>query len=174
MNDKVFKIILAVLALALAVAVIVSQGSNEERQTVGDEHEDQGSGHLQEGEHIEYGGDEPPTSGDHSTPIDKGAYNVELPDENTIHNLEHGYVYVSYQPGVSREDINKLEALFFSPYSNPDFSPTKVIMAPRAANKSPIILSSWQRSKTYESYDEQAFIDYYLANVNKSPEPTAQ
>lgn len=121
----------------------------------------------------EYGGDEPPTSGDHTSPVPWQAYEDEVPDANIIHNLEHGGIYVSYRPDLPADQVVRLRELFFEPYSNPDFKPTKALLAPRAANKSPIVISSWNRSLTLESYDEKQLMDYYLANFGKSPEPGA-
>lgn len=173
MDDKIFKMVMAAVAVSVIGGIVIFKSTQPEVIRPGVEHDDDGAQHIAAQDSPEYGGEEPPTSGDHSQPVDKGAYSQELPDVNTIHNLEHGYIYVSYQPGLTQEEVSKLEALFFDPFSNPDFVPSKVIMAPRTANTSPIILSSWQRSKKFEAIDEQAMIDYYLANVNKSPEPTA-
>ena len=173
MSDKAFKILMVVIVVSAIGAAVIFKGNQPERIRLGDEHEDQGAQHVSQAEAPEYGGEEPPTSGDHGQPVDKGAYQTELPDFNTIHNLEHGYVYVSYQPDLPQEKVDQLERLFFKPYSNEEFAPSKVIMAPRASNAAPIILSSCQRSQKFDDIDVQAMIEYYLSNVNKSPEPTA-
>ncbi len=173
MNDKGFKIILAIVVVGVIGGGLIFMDSQPEVIRPGEEHEDNGVQHISPQDSPGYNGPEPPTSGDHAQPVDKGVYETELPDVNTIHNLEHGYIYVSYQPDLPQEDIDKLQQLFFSPFSNTEFSPSKVIMAPRAANESPIVLSSWLRSQLFETFDEQMMVDYYLQNVNKSPEPTA-
>jgi hypothetical protein len=174
MNDKAFKVVLLLLIVVVAVGgAVIFRGDRPDRVRLGSEQEDQGAQHVSQAEAPEYGEGEPPTSGDHGQPVEKGAYQSELPDFNTIHNLEHGYIYVSYRPDLPQEEIDKLEALFFEPFTNTEFRPTKVIMAPRAANDSPIILSSWQRSQRFDAFEEQTMIDYYLGNVNKSPEPLA-
>lgn len=170
--SKVFIISLSVLAIGI-VSLIVLAGNRPETVQPGEIHNDLGREHLSAGESVDYGGSEPPTSGVHATPVPKGFYEKELKDENIIHNLEHGYVYISYQPDLSEKVINEIRQLFFEPFSNKDFRPNKVIMAPRAANESKIILSSWLRSEKFESYDSDAFMNYYLLNSNKSPEPTA-
>ena len=54
------------------------------------------------------------------------------------------------------------------------FQPKKIVLAPRAANKDPIILSSWRRSETLTKYDEQKIQDYVSRNLGKSPEPLAR
>lgn len=173
MKDHLFKISMVVLVVGFLSGAVLLKGDSPERIRLGTEQADNGREHVAQNEAPEYGEATPPTSGNHGEPIPKGAYTQELPDYNTIHNLEHGYIYVSYSPDLPQEEIAKLNGLFFTPYSREDFSPTKVIMAPRAANEAPIVLSSWQREQTFEQFDEQTMIDYYMSNVNKSPEPTA-
>src|SRR3990167_2110127 len=46
----------------------------------------------------------PPSSGDHwPTPLKNGIYDTQQPDEQIVHNLEHGYIWISYKPQVSDE-----------------------------------------------------------------------
>ena len=172
MKDKKFGIVMTVLVIAVLGAAVVFGKDTVERIRLGNEQADNGRQHVSQTEAPQYGESEPPTSGDHGDPVPKQAYTAELPDYNTIHNLEHGYVYITYRPDIPQEEVEKLTGLF-SERSNEEFSPAKVIMAPRAANESPIVLSSWRRSMTFDSYDEQQMMDYYLSNVNKSPEPAA-
>jgi hypothetical protein len=168
MNSKIFYGTLAVLAIGLLTFALISK--EPEKPRPGLAHEDKGRTHVQS---KEYGGDEPPTSGDHAEPLAWRVYDQEVPDANAIHNMEHGGVYISYRPDLPKEQIAKIESLFSAPYSNPNFKPIKAIVAPRAANKSAIVMSSWTRSQSFDSYNEQAMIDYYLNNIGKSPEPGA-
>ncbi len=121
----------------------------------------------------DYGGSEPPTSGDHAEPLQWQAYTQEIRDDNVIHNMEHGGIYISYRPDLPPEQVSKLKSLFFPPYSKDGFSPTKAIMAPRSNNKAPIVISSWTRNQKIEIFDEEVLVQYYLLNVGKSPEPNA-
>jgi len=122
----------------------------------------------------EYGGVEPPTSGDHSDPVQWGPYATELADVKTLHNLEHGGIYVSYTSDIPEGQVKLMEELLFPPYSAEGFKPLKVVLAPRAKNDSPIILSSWNRSLKLDAYDKDTIINYYNTNSNKSPEPGAR
>lgn len=127
-------------------------------------------------EHVKskvYGGDEPPTSGPHAAALAWRAYDQGVPDVNAIHNLEHGGIYISYRPDLPKDQINKIKALFTAPFTDSQFHPAKVIVAPRADNKSPIVMSSWRRSEKFTTYDKQPMVDYYLKNFGKSPEPMA-
>ena len=170
MNSKLFYSVLAVLVVGFVALVMISQ-NQPKPQRLGDAHDDNGREHVKS---KDYGNpDEPPTSGDHADPMPWGPYDRELPDVNTIHNLEHGGVYVSYQPDLPVEQVEAIKQLLFAPYSDSEFQPNKVILAPRAANASPITLSSWLRSEKLESFDKQKIIDYYNSNAGKSPEPLA-
>lgn len=168
MNNKIFYSVIAVLVIGVLTFAVVNKEPETPRP--GAEHADEGRTHVAT---KEYGGDEPPTSGDHAEPVAWGAYNQEIPDANAIHNLEHGGVYISYSSDLAQEEIARIKALFSDPYSNPDFVPTKALVGPRAENKAPIVMSSWRRSQTFEKFDENAMIEYYKKNIGKSPEPLA-
>jgi hypothetical protein len=168
MNGKVFYAIIAAVIVGVLGLAVANKKPDAPRP--GLEHADEGRTHVQT---KEYGGEEPPTSGDHAEPLAWQVYKQVVPDVNVIHNMEHGGVYISYRPDLPKEDITKIEALFSRPFSNASFTPSKAIIAPRNDNKAPIVMSSWKRSQTFEVYDEQAMIDYYLKNIGKSPEPGA-
>lgn len=168
MSNKLFYSI-----LVLVVVGVLGYGVTQKKPETprpGVEHPDNGREHVSS---KEYSGEEPPTSGEHAEPKPWGVYDLEIPEANAIHNLEHGGVYISYSNQLPREDIEKLEALFSKPYSNPEFTPSKAIVGPRVENKAPIVLSSWRRSQTLDSYDESTIIEYYKKNIGKSPEPGA-
>lgn len=168
MGGKLFYGLLGVLVIGFFTVALLNKEPEKPRPGIA--HSDNGRQHVQA---KEYGGDEPPTSGDHAEALPWQVYDQEVPDGNVIHNMEHGGVYISYRPDLPEEQKDKLKALFSKPYSNPEFSPIKAVVAPRADNKAPIVLSSWTRSLTLETYDEEKIIEYYLANIGKSPEPFA-
>lgn len=168
MGNKIFYGFLVVATIGFIAFISINKEPPKPRP--GSEHQDNGRQHVQS---KEYGGEEPPTSGDHAEPLAWQVYEKEIPDANTIHNMEHGGVYISYRPDLPKDQIEQIQALFSKPYSNTDFSPIKAIVAPRASNKAPIVMSSWTRSQSFESFDEAKMIEYYKANIGKSPEPGA-
>lgn len=108
----------------------------------------------------------PPTSGPHyAQPADWGVYEKELPDEQLIHNLEHGGIWISYKD-VDKDVKAKLEAIG-------NRFPQSVVVTPRAQNDTKIAVASWGRLQQFEQYDEQSIIKFIEANKNKSPEPLA-
>lgn len=122
--------------------------------------------HIAVGEEHPAYNSNPPTSGYHyAQPAPWGVKVSELPDEQVVHNLEHGGIWISYQniDEPTKALLEKLTA-----------SQTKMIMTPRAKNDSPIVVTSWGRVEKFQSYDEKALLAFIEANRNKSPEPLAQ
>ncbi len=108
----------------------------------------------------------PPTSGWHySEPATWGVHQDELPDEQLIHNLEHGGIWISYS-GIDDSTKSALEKM--------GKSQSKVVVEPRAKNDSPIVLASWGRLLKMDKFDEQLILNFIKANRNQSPEPFAQ
>ncbi len=172
MSNKAFIGIIAALIIGVFGFIFIKNRSTPEVPRPGIAHEDKGRQHVADNA-VTYGGSEPPTSGDHSSQVPWQAYEQEVPDINVIHNMEHGGIYISYKPDLPPEEVAKIKAVFFSPFSDKDFTPNKVVLAPRAANDAPIIVSSWMRSMKLDKFDQDKMVDYYRRNVGKSPEPTA-
>lgn len=126
-----------------------------------------GQEHISVGaSHPEYNSN-PPTSGSHnSQPANWGVYQEELPDEQLIHNLEHGGIWISYKD-VDQETKLSLETLGKR-------YPRSVVVTPRSANDAKIVIASWGRLDKMESFDEKRIEDFIKANINKSPEPLAR
>jgi len=170
MNNKIFYGLIAIVIAGLMVLVVLAP-DKQQTPRAGDEQQDQGQQHLEPGQTVDYNGPLPPTSGPHAEHLPWSEYQQPVPEQNTIHNLEHGGIYISYNPELIKDgDLEKLRGLFFKPFSNPDFAPTKAVMAPRPTNKDPIVFSSWNRNQVFTDFDQQAMIDYYKTNINKSPE----
>lgn len=172
MKIRTFPIVLAVIAVGFTGTIVAIRASGPpEPSRPGTEQSDNGREHV---DSKEYGGDQPPTSGPHANPLSGGVYDTEVRDDQVIHNMEHGGIYVSYQPSLPKAQIEKLSNLLYEPFSNQEFKPTKIILAPRAANKFPIELSSWRRSEELQSYNQATIEEYVKKNLGKSPEPLAR
>ncbi len=107
----------------------------------------------------------PPTSGAHyEDPAPWGVKTEQLPDETLIHNLEHGGIWISYQPqNTDPATIQKLTDLA-SRYKS------KVVLEPRPEDDKPIALASWGRLLTLDTYDETVIKDFIARNKDKGPE----
>lgn len=119
----------------------------------------------------------PPTYGPHHGPIQDstgnsitprptGVYTTEQPDEDLVHNLEHGHVWISYDPTlISTSDKAALEQLVTAGGTN-----TGVILTPRAANDSAIALASWAHLLKLNSFDATTIRNFIETNRGHAPE----
>lgn len=111
--------------------------------------EAQSRDHITEGAtHPEYNSN-PPTGGWHyAQPVQTGIYDVELSDEQLIHNLEHSHVRIAYrQDLLSKDDIEKLVNLAKK------YGP-KMIVTPRARNDSAVAITAWQYLQKFDKVDD--------------------
>ncbi len=110
----------------------------------------------------------PPVGGIHNPAwMNCGVYPQAIQNENAVHSLEHGAVWISYQPDLDPLEIAKLEDLtrqsgyrLLSPY--PDL-PT------------PIVISAWGYQLQLQQVDDprlKSFIEKYERSP-ESPEPGA-
>ena len=116
----------------------------------------------------------PPTSGWHyENPAEKGIYKKELPDEQFIHDLEHGYIWISYRPDASSEIIKQLENFY-------GFG-KKIVVAPRKENDKLIAIIAWNWLDKFDPASGDSLNDAELkrigdfidAYINQGPEPNA-
>lgn len=161
-------IILIVLAVVIGGGYLLVRSANKKVADLpGEKFAEQPAIHITGTDHPQYNSN-PPTSGWHwAQPAKWGVYDRELPDEQIMHNLEHGGVWISYQPSLDKETVGKLEAIVKR-------YPTKVILTPRKANDKPIALAAWTRLQKLDSFDESAienFIKSYRGKIG--PEPNA-
>lgn len=134
----------------------------------GTEQKDLGRNHIEVGSAHDPYASNPPTSGPHyPEPAAWGVYNRELQDEQLIHNLEHGGIWISYKPDIDADTKAKLEDLGRQ-------YPGSTIITPRANNPHPIEVASWLRLTGLETFDRDVILDFIKRNKNQSPEPLAQ
>ncbi len=110
----------------------------------------------------------PPAGGPHNPYwLNCGLYSEPQQNENAVHSLEHGAVWVTYDPSaVSADELATLEAQFPSSY---------VILSPYEDLPAPIVLSAWNAQLKIESADDPRipqFFEEYWRNQNV-PEPNA-
>jgi hypothetical protein len=55
----------------------------------------------------------PPAGGDHNAEwMNCGVYDKPVPAERAVHNLEHGAVWITYQPSLPQSEVTQLRAFF--------------------------------------------------------------
>ena len=143
----------------------------------------EGRSHVPVGTKVANYNSNPPSSGDHwDQPAKNGIYDNRLPDEQLVHNLEHGYVWVSYIPKVQKpeategaqikqslsdEDKKMLEELVKG-------DNWKIVMEPREANDSTIALVSWGRVLKMDSFNLDLAREFIKTYRDRGPEKTPE
>ncbi len=172
MSNKLFLIVITIIVVFATGAVVLNRAKTPPKPRLGVAQQDEGRKHIKPREKVTYK-NAIPTSGPHGEETSWGYSPAQLPNENIIHNMEHGGIVVSYRPDLDKSVVQKIKALYTEPYTVDRFHPTKVVIMPRAEQQKPIVLASWNRLLELDNYDQQKLIDYYLTNVGHSPEPTA-
>jgi hypothetical protein len=109
----------------------------------------------------------PPTGGDHNPAwLNCGVYTEPVPSEYAVHSLEHGAIWVTYDPATSAEELDRLKALLPSTY---------VVMSPFEGLPSPIVLSGWNVQLQVQSADDERIPEFFEEHwkSNNVPEPGA-
>ncbi|MEU1335339.1 DUF3105 domain-containing protein [Streptomyces sp. NPDC005865] len=112
----------------------------------------------------------PPVGGDHHQAwmtCDASVYKQEIPNENAVHSLEHGAVWVTYNDKAPDADVKKLgDKVATTPYS---------LMSPVAKQRSPLMLSAWGHQLTVDSAADPRGAEFFSKYVQgaQTPEPGA-
>lgn len=115
------------------------------------EENDEGSDHVPPDTDVEYEAN-PPTSGDHfAVPAEDGAY-VEAPETGElVHTLEHGRIYVQFDPDAPESVKGDLKALY-------DEDPYHMVIAPNATDMPyEVAATTWTRTLGCPKMNEGVF-----------------
>lgn len=78
----------------------------------------------------------PPAGGDHDPAWQNcGVYSEPVREENAVHAMEHGSVWITYRPDLDKDDIDEL--------TSKAQGETHVLVSPREDLESPVVLSAW-------------------------------
>ncbi|MCX5275314.1 DUF3105 domain-containing protein [Streptomyces virginiae] len=112
----------------------------------------------------------PATGGDHAQAwmnCNGDVYAKEVRQENAVHALEHGAVWITYSDKAAPEDVKKLtDRVKQTPYT---------LMSPHSKQTSPITLSAWGKQVDVDSASDarvNAFLTKYVQGP-QTPEPGA-
>ena len=110
--------------------------------------------------------EDPPVGGPHN-PVwsNCGFYDEPLRNENAVHALEHGVVWITYQPDIADEQIDTLQA-----FGNE----AEVIVSPYPGLSSPVSAQVWGAQMFFDSADDPELLDFVAALRDQTgPEPGA-
>jgi hypothetical protein len=99
-----------------------------------------------------------------------GLYDKPIRDENAVHSLEHGAVWITYLPNLPNLPQDEIERLRDLTESN-DY----VLVSPYPDLDSPVVASAWGKQLALESAEDPAlerFIQVYVQGP-QTPEPGA-
>ena len=116
----------------------------------------------------------PPVGGPHAPPpawadCTGTVYDIDIRHENAVHSLEHGAVWITYNPDeVSDADVAKLAKLVEGENGR--------MLSPYKGLDSPISLQSWNHQLKVDSANDvriQQFADFLTLRSGEFPEPGA-
>ncbi|MFH9083503.1 DUF3105 domain-containing protein [Streptomyces sp. NPDC017673] len=112
----------------------------------------------------------PPVGGNHN-PVwlncNGDVYTKAVPEENAVHSLEHGAVWVTYTDKAAKADVDALAAkVKKTPYS---------LMSPYQNQEAPLILSAWGHQVAVKSAKDPEVDKFFATYVQgqQTPEPGA-
>ncbi len=161
-------IVLAFIVGFAAIVIIDSQQQQGTGEVEGVEEFEVASGvnnHTQDT--VDYEQD-PPAGGEHN-PVwqNSGFYDAPVRNENAVHTMEHGAVWITYSPDLPQDQIDTIQQM--------TEGQTCLLASPYPGLDSPIVASAWGYQARLESADDpnlERFISRYQQGP-QTPEPGA-
>jgi len=117
----------------------------------------------------------PATSGVHwDSPTNWGVYSTPQPEEQLIHNLEHGGIVIWYDPAaLDAEQVAQLTQYVNTQTASGISGRYKFILSPWEGPdlEAPIAVTAWRQLLFLEEADTGAIDDFARAHYGRSPEP---
>lgn len=109
---------------------------------------------------------EVPAGGAHS-PVwqNCGFYDTPIRSENAVHSLEHGAAWITYDPSLASDDIDRLRG-----FSDPQ---EKVLISPVPGQEAPVIATAWGWQLSLDDASDprlEQFVNEF-AGSREAPEP---
>ena len=108
----------------------------------------------------------PPVGGNHHPVwMNCGIYDEPVPSAMAVHSMEHGAVWITYQPGLAAGEVAALRDIARDG--------DKILLSPFPGLNDPIVVTAWGAQLELESAEDvriEAFIQVY-ESAPTSPEP---
>jgi putative peptide zinc metalloprotease protein len=106
----------------------------------------------------------PPVGGNHA-PIwqNCGFYAEPVADETAVHSMEHGAVWITYQPDLPQSQLESLQQLARGQ--------SDVLVSPSSDLPTSVVASAWGRQLQLESVDDARLKQFVLASRNGDQAP---
>jgi hypothetical protein len=104
----------------------------------------------------------PPVGGEHN-PVwqNCGFYEEPVLEENAVHSLEHGAVWITYSPDLPQDEIERLSDLAQSQ--------TYLLVSPYPGLDYPVVASAWGKQLSLESAEDPD-LEQFIATYNQGPQ----
>lgn len=110
----------------------------------------------------------PPAGGNHNpTPLTCGIYDQPVPNENAVHSLEHGALWITYRPGLPANQLTTLKDLVRGNDHR--------LLSPYPGLPAPIVATAWGKQLYVDNADDPRlarFAKVYTSGPT-TPEPGA-
>lgn len=108
----------------------------------------------------------PPVGGPHN-PIwqNCGIYDKPIANENGVHSLEHGAVWITYQPSLPADQIAQLQALVRGQ--------TYIVLSPYTGLPSPVVASAWSTQLKLNSASDPRLASF-ISTYRQGPQTPEQ
>lgn len=161
MLTKIGLIAFGVLVVA-AIGLLVYRGIEDRRLTVIPEGvvDFAYTGGAHSVEAVEYS-EVPPVGGTHDPSWQTcGFYSTPIRSENAVHSLEHGAVWITYDPSLPAEQVDRLRQIADEPH---------ILASPFAGLPSPVVASSWNHQLQLESAADER-LDQFIRSFRNGPD----
>lgn len=104
----------------------------------------------------------PPAGGDHNATWQNcGMYSQAITNENALHSLEHGAVWITYQPSLDAASIAQLESLVRGH--------DHALLSPYPGLPSPVVISAWGVQLQVQSANDSR-IAQFVSKYEQGPQ----
>lgn len=94
----------------------------------------------------------PPAGGEHAPVwLNCNTYTRPVPNENAVHSLEHGAVWITYRPGLAKDQVAKLRGMLGQPYE---------ILSPYPGLPAPVVASAWGKQLRLTGADDKRLPEF--------------
>jgi hypothetical protein len=119
----------------------------------------------------------PPVGGQHNAVwMNCGVYDKSVPSERAVHNLEHGAIWITYEPSLPQSEVSQLRAFVAKQtmVASAGAAPSRYMdLTPYRGLSSPIVISSWGFQLKVNSPADprlQQFVSKFRASPTHTPE----
>ncbi|HEX9343947.1 MAG TPA: DUF3105 domain-containing protein [Actinomycetota bacterium] len=104
----------------------------------------------------------PPVGGDHN-PVwqNCGYYGQPLHNENAVHSMEHGTVWITYRPDLPTDQVQRLASMAHAQ--------TYVLVSPYPGLPAPVVASAWSTQERFRSANDPKLSEF-VAKYRQGPQ----